>query len=201
MSYNGLGNSWLMKQILAKLLENMSGKLINYTTLAREINVTVDTIRRWVGILDQMYYLYLVRPWFLNVPKSLRKQPKIYLWDWSILNDKGARNENFVASHLMKAVHFWNDNGFGDYDLYYLRDKMKREVDFLITRKNFPWILIEVKSSKNKSISPSLHYYRDILQPEFAFQIDFESDYYQRDCFSKVGVEKVPALTFLSQLV
>ncbi len=188
-------------QILASLLENMSGQLINYSTLAREINVTVDTIRRWIGILDQMYYLYLVRPWFRNVPKSLRKQPKIYLWDWSILNDKGARNENFVASHLLKAVHFWNDIGFGDYDLYYLRDKMKREVDFLITKQSQPWILIEVKSSVSKTISPALHYYTEILKPEFSFQINFDSDVDNRDCFSINEPAKVPALTLLSQLV
>lgn len=188
-------------EILAKLLENQSGQLINFSSLAKEINVTVDTIRRWIRILDQMYYIFIVRPWFNNVPKSLRKQPKIYLWDWSVIKDKGSRYENFVASHLLKAVHYWNDSGLGDYGLYYLRDKEKREVDFVITRQNQPWMIIEVKSSYHKSISSSLHYYKEILNPEFMFQISFDSDYEDTDCFSQSEKVKFPVLTFLSQLV
>jgi len=188
-------------EILAKLLESMSGQLINFTTLSREINVSVDTIRRWIGTLDQMYYLFSVKPWYKNVPKSLRKQPKIYLWDWSILDDKGARNENFVASHLLKAVQFWNDSGLDDYGLYFLRDKMKREVDFLVTKKNIPWMLVEVKSSERSSISSNLHYYKNLLKPEYSFQINFDSSYIERDCFSINEPIKVPVSTFLSQLI
>ena len=45
-----------------------------------------------------------VRPWHRNVPKSLRKQPKVFLWDWSMVDDVGARNKNLVAAHLLKAV-------------------------------------------------------------------------------------------------
>lgn len=58
----------------------------------------------------------------------------LFLWDWSLVVDEGARRENLVASRLLKAVHGWTDLGLGDYDLYYPRDKAKREVDFLVTR-------------------------------------------------------------------
>jgi len=188
-------------EILAKLLESMTGQLINYTTLARQINVSVDTIKRWIGTLDQMYYLFSIRPWYKNVPKSLRKQPKIYLWDWSVLDDKGAKYENFIASHLLKAVQFWNDYGFDDYGLYFLRDKMKREVDFLVTKKNTPWMLVEVKSSKSSNVSSNLHYYNNLLKTKYCFQINFDSLFIERDCFSLNGPVKVPVSTFLSQLV
>jgi predicted AAA+ superfamily ATPase len=50
----------------------------------------------------------------------LLKEPKLYLWDWSLVDDEGHRHENLVASHLLKAVHFWTDRGFGEYGLYYL---------------------------------------------------------------------------------
>lgn len=69
-----------------------------------------------------------------------------------------------MASHLLKAVHFWTDTGLGSYDLYYLRDKEKREVDFLITKDNKPWILLEVKASENKSLSPNLLYFQEQVQ-------------------------------------
>ena len=46
------------------------------------------------------------------------------------VEDAGARSETFVACHLLKAVEGWNDVGLGRFDLGYLRDKEKREVDF-----------------------------------------------------------------------
>ena len=77
-----------------------------------------------------MHYGFMARPWFKNVAKALRKEPKWFLRDWSGLADDGARAETFVASPLLKAVEGWTDLGLGDFELRYLRDKQKREVDF-----------------------------------------------------------------------
>jgi len=74
-------------QVLADILSQEVGSLINYSKLARDINVSVDTIRRWVNILDSIYYLFIVKPYSRNVRKSLIKNPKIYLWDWSAIQD------------------------------------------------------------------------------------------------------------------
>ncbi len=188
-------------EILAELLRNQSGALVNFSSLARDINVSVDTIRRWVTTLESLYYCFIIRPWFTNVPKSLRKQPKVYLWDWSMVLDTGARNENFVASHLLKAVHLWTDAGFGDYNIHFLRDKQKREVDFLITRDGRPWFLVEVKSSATSHLSKSLVYFKETLGLEHAFQIDLRSPFVEEDCFAIKRPIKVPAATLLAQLV
>ncbi len=48
-------------------------------------------------------------------------------------------------SHLLKACHTWIDFGLGDFRLWYLRDREKREVDTLITRDNSPWLMVEIK--------------------------------------------------------
>ena len=56
-----------------------------------------------------------------------------------------ARFENLVACHLLKTCHYWTDTGEGKFDLFFLRDKEKREIDFLITREGKPWLPIEVK--------------------------------------------------------
>ena len=90
-------------ELLAILLKNQSGQLTSYSSLARKVRVSVDTIRRWITILESMYYCYSVRPWTKNVTRSLLKEPKYYLWDWSQCADPGAQNENFIASHLLKA--------------------------------------------------------------------------------------------------
>ncbi len=187
--------------MLAELINYQCGQLINYSSLAAVLNVSPDSIRRWIDLLEHLYFVFTIRPWYKNIPKTLRKQPKIFLWDWSLIREEGARNENFVASHLLKAVHFWNDAGFGQFGLYFLRDKNKREVDFLIVKDNIPWILVEVKSANNKSISPSLHYFSNLLNVEHSFQLYFSHDFAEMDCFSVRTPVRVPVALFLSQLV
>jgi hypothetical protein len=48
---------------------------------------------------------------------------------------------------LLKACDYWNDAGEGDFKLYYMRNKEKQEIDFLIVRDNNPWLPVEVKLS------------------------------------------------------
>jgi len=188
-------------EVLAELLAANAGQLASYSSLASNVQVAVDTIRRWIAALEALFYCFSVRPWFKSVPKSLRKQPKIYLWDWSLLDNEAARRENFVASHLLKAVHWWTDLGLGTFGLHYLRDKAKREVDFLVVRDGKPWFLVEVKSTDRGSVSPALSYYLEQTGAEHAFQIAFDLDYVDRDCFEARGPLIVPASTLLSQLV
>lgn len=188
-------------QILAELLRQQAGSLMNYSSFAKKINVSIDTIRRWIEVLKSFYYCFTLRPWSKNISRSLLKEPKIFMWDWSLVNDKGARVENFIASHLLKAVHFWTDRGFGDYELHFLRDKEKREVDFLISKDGEPWILVEAKSSPNSGISKSLYHFKEMTKAKFAFQVVFKMDYVDRNCFSSEDPLIVPARTFLSQLI
>jgi len=188
-------------QVLAKILQYQASQSVNYSNLANEINVSVDTVCRWIATLESLYYCFSVRPWFRNIPKSLRKQPKIFLWDWSGIKNDGARHENFVASHLLKAVHWWTDIGLGEYHLYYLRDKEKREVDFLVTRDDIPWFLVEVKTSGKQSLNKNLFYFQKKTGAQHAFQVAFDLEFIAQDCFSVKKPVIVPATTFLSQLV
>jgi predicted AAA+ superfamily ATPase len=133
--------------------------------------------------------------------RSLIKEPKMYLWDWSLVDDPGSRYENFISAHLYKAVHFWTDVGLGNYGLYFLRDKEKREVDFLVTKDNKPWFLVEAKSSNKLGISKNLYYYQEQIKAKHAFQVTMDMDYINIDCFSYTKPTIIPATTFLSQLV
>ena len=188
-------------EVLGELLANRAGQLLNYSALANDINTSVDTVRRWIVTLESLFYCFTLRPWFRNVPKSLRKQPKVYLWDWSLVADPGARRENLVASHLLKAVHWWTDSGLGTFELCYLRDKAKREVDFVVVRDGEPWFLVEVKSSSRREINPSLRHFHSVLGTSNAFQVSFDLDFVDADCFAVAGPLRVPADTLLSQLV
>jgi len=188
-------------ELLAETLKHQTGQLTNYSNLAKKVRVSVDTLRRWIRILESLYYCFTLQPWSKNVPRSLLKQPKVYLWDWSLIKDLGARSENFIASHLLKSVHWWTDNGFGEYGLYFLRDKDKREVDFLVTRNYKPWFLVEVKVEQSRSINKDLFYFQEKLRVPHAFQAAFSMEFVSTDCFSANKPSIVPVKTLLSQLI
>jgi len=188
-------------QLLAEILQEEASHALNYSVLAAKIKVSAPTLQRWIELLKNLYFCFTLQPWSKNLSRSLIKEPKIYLWNWSLIEDSGARLENFVASHLYKAIQFWTDRGMGDYGLYYLRDKDKREVDFLITKNRKPWFLVEAKSSGHQGISRWLYYYQEKLNVPHAFQIGFDLPYVDKDCFAHKEPIIVPAKTFLSQLI
>ena len=186
---------------MARLLADRSGQQLVFGNLARQIRVSEDTVRRWTATFCDLHLGFLVRPWHRNVTRSLRKEPKWYLRDWSSLRDPGARAETLVACHLLKAVEGWTDLGLGDFELGYLRDKEKREVDFVVVRDGDPWFLVEVKSGE-APLSPSLKHFQDQIGAPFAFQVELGMNYVDRDLFARPGRPLiVPARTFLSQLL
>ncbi|OLB20239.1 MAG: hypothetical protein AUH15_12080 [Acidobacteriales bacterium 13_2_20CM_55_8] len=187
-------------ETLMQLLAEQSAQQLIYSNLAREIQVSVDTVKRWVDLLARLHYGFMVRPWFRNVAKALRKEPKWFQRDWSGLADDGARAETLVACHLLKAVEGWTDLGFGDFELRYLRDKQKREVDFLVVKDHKPWFLVEVKLSET-SLSPSLAHFQAQTKAAHAFQLVVNLGYQPADCFRVHRPVVVPARTLLSQLL
>lgn len=188
-------------EMLAAIIKEQTGQLINLSNLASKISVSVNTIKRWLQTLENFYFCFLIKPWSKNITRSLIKEPKLYLWDWSGIENKGARAENFIASHLYKACQFWTDRGLGEYRLYFIRDKEKREVDFLVTKNRKPWFLVESKLSNNSSMNENLYRFQKQIKAEHAFQVNFNEPFVDVDCFSRKDPVIVPATTFLSQLV
>ncbi|MEK7655034.1 MAG: AAA family ATPase [Pseudomonadota bacterium] len=188
-------------EMLATLLIQRAGNLVNYTNLSKQLMVSDQTIRRWCQVLESIYFCYFLQPWSININRSLVKEPKVYLWDWSLCIDTGAQFENMVISHLLKSVHYWNEQGFGEFGLYFLRDKDQREIDLLVTRDGKPWILVETKVSDTRHLSPQLRYFQEQTKAPFAFQVVKDMPYIDRSCFEKPGIFIVPAQTFLSQLL
>ncbi len=187
-------------EALAEILSKRSGEQIVYANLAKQIQVSPHTAKAWIEILVAGYLGFLVRPYHANISKALRKEPKWFLRDWSGLSDRGSRAETFIACHLLKAVEFWTDTGEGSFELRYIRDKQKREVDFVVLRENKPWILVEVKQSEPR-LTPSLAYFQQATGAEHAFQVVLDLEYEAIDCFAYRRPVVVPARTLLSQLV
>ena len=114
--------------------------------------------------------------------------------------DRATRSETIAACHLLKAVDAWTDLGYGHFELFYLRDKQKREVDFLVSRDGQPWFIAEVKAS-DTHLSASLGHYQRVTGAPHAFQVVFGEPFVNADCFARRDPVVVPARTFLSRLV
>jgi len=189
-------------ETLAELLSARVSGGISYAGLANDLQVAPDTAKDWCGLLESLYETFSVRPWFANVANSLRKQPKIYFWDWSSVADMGMRNENFIASQLLKSVQWWCDSGIGNFGLYYVRDKQQREVDFLVTKDKTPYLLVEAKSSMREEISASLGYFQEVLRVPYALQVGIDGESSGIDPFGYPNrAIKISAADFLPILI
>ena len=189
-------------QTLGTILGERVGSNVNYSSLAADLAVTGDTVKLWIGLLESVYFCFAVHPWSKHVANAIRKQPKLYLWDWSTIADEGARNENFLASHLLKNVQWWTDSGLGRFDLHYIRDKQQHEVDFLISRENEPFMLVEGKTSMKEPMSPMLGYFQKHLKVPYAFQVALTGARSGVDLMGYKGEAiKISAIDFLGQLI
>lgn len=186
--------------MLERLLTDRSGEQLVYSSLAREVRVSENTIRSWVGTLCSLHHGFVVRPWSKSLTGTLRKEPRWYLRDWSGVTDPGKRFETLCACHLLKAVEGWTDLGFGEFELRYIRDRQGREVDFVVVRDGRPWFLAEAKLSDTR-LTPALRSYHEKTGAPHAFQIVAELPFVDADAFVPTGPVVVPARTLLSQLL
>lgn len=185
--------------VLSLLLEEKASGQLSYSSLREDIGSSHDSITRWIGILETLYYCYRIRPYSKSIKNSIKKEPKLYLYDWARVEDEGARFENLIAGHLLKNVQLWTDAAIGEFDLFYVRDKQKREVDFLVTKNKKPWLLLEVKS-QNSTITPALSYYNNLLKPDFCFQLVKNIKHERGKSMAHPGIQVVTAERFLGAL-
>lgn len=135
-------------ETLVELLRRSVGSTISYDSLGRDLQVSPHTVKHWISMLESLYILFVVTPYSRNIARSLLKAPKVYFYDTGfVTDDPGARFENAVACALLKRLHFLEDTAGEKCSLQYVRDKEKREVDFLTIRDGIPELLIETKVS------------------------------------------------------
>lgn len=152
------------------LLPERVGSPLSINALSGDLRVTFPTVSNWLSALARLYYLFEIRPFSGHLARTLRREGKVYLFDFGEVGEPGSRFENSVALHLLKTVDAWNDWGFGDFSLHYVRDKEHREVDFLITQSRRPFCLVECKLA-DTALAPSLVYFRDAMKPKWSFQV------------------------------
>ena len=143
---------------LADMLPSRVGSPLSINNLSVDLGVDHKTTEHWLQILEAMYVSFRVAP--LGAPRirALKRAQKLYLWDWSAVDDAGARFENLVGAQLLKYCHFVEDTEGWPMELRYLRDTDGREVDFVVVRKQKPLFAVECKIS-DRHVDPALSYF------------------------------------------
>ena len=143
---------------LLQALAHQSGQLTNFTQIGGQIGMDDKTTRKYMGILEQLFLVQRVSPWFRNELKRLIKTPKLHFVDSGLLatllaltteqiaKDRstfGAVLETFVFAEVMKQTT-WSDEG---YTLHHYRDKDQDEVDIVVEDEHGALVGVEVKAS------------------------------------------------------
>lgn len=158
-------------RMLLELLRTKVGSPLSYSSLARDLQIAPNTVKKYVAILEGLYIIFLVRPFHRRLARAILKEPKVYFYDTGyVKGDPGARLENACAAALLKHVHFLHDTKGRNIDLQYVRTKEGREVDFAVVQDERPVWLVEVKRG-DAAPAASLAYFRDAFKPERSYQL------------------------------
>lgn len=180
---------------LAEELPNRVGSPLSINSLAHDIEADFKTIKRWLIILSSLYYSYQIAPFGAAKIRAVKKEQKLFLWDWSQIEDPGVRFENMVGSHLLKYCHYLEDVEGYKMELRFLRDTDKREVDFVVLKNKKPLFAVECKYGE-KSVSPHLFYFKDRTSIPHFYQVHLGKVHRQID--QKISL--MPFETFCKEI-
>ncbi|MDY0297913.1 MAG: ATP-binding protein [Acidobacteriota bacterium] len=148
-------------EILLETLRERVGSPLSYKSLAEDLEVSPNTVKKYVRILESLFIVFLVHPYATNIARSILKEPKLYFFDTGMVKgDTGIRFENMVALALLKHVTALADYRGESAGLHYLRTKDGREVDFCLVRNNKVEQIIECKLTSTK-LDRNLVYFAD----------------------------------------
>lgn len=164
-------------ELLIDALPERVGSQLSIKSLQEDLEVSPNTVSRWIEVLETIYYCYRILPYGNSKIKAIKKTQKLYLWDWAELNDPGSKFENLVASHLLKYCHFLEDTEGYRMELRYIRDVELREIDFVVLKDKKPIFAVECKTGE-KQISKSIKYFSDRLPIPKFYQIHLGSKEY-----------------------
>lgn len=182
-------------ELLAEELPNRVGSPLSVKKLKELLQVAHETVERWLKIFERMYYCFRVPPYGPPRVRAVKKEQKLYLWDWSVVPESGPRFENFVASQLLKYCHFMEDTEGLRMDLRFLRDTDKREVDFVVLKEGNPLFAVECKTGE-RDIHPSLYYFKERTQIPNFYQVHQGIKDYE-----KKGIRMLPVHTLCKELL
>ena len=145
-------------QTFMKSCAGMTGQMLNLSTLAVELGISVPTAKSWLSVLEASFAVFILRPYYRNFQKRLVKTPKLYFYDTGLACyllgiqspeqydnyfQKGALFENWVISELAKKRFHRGQRP----EMYFWQDKSMREIDCIL-EENTLVKAVEIKAGK-----------------------------------------------------
>ncbi|MCM8831836.1 MAG: ATP-binding protein [Candidatus Omnitrophica bacterium] len=141
IEFLNIKNPYSALDILKFLAFNV-GKIINYSEICTVNHIDINTLKRYLNILNETFITAFILPFYTNKNKEIVKAPKVYFYDMGTRNyflkdftdfnsrvDNSFLIENYIFSELIKKSDFLTQ-------IKFWRDKNGREVDFIIEREN-----------------------------------------------------------------
>ncbi len=161
-------------EALYAVLPSKVGSPLSIESLREDLGVAYNTVRNWLRIFQRFYLIFQIPTWTPRVVRAIRKERKCYLLDCAGIDDPAGRFENMIAIELYRAVTCWNDMGYGDFSLHFVKNREGQEVDFLIAEGRKPRLLVEAKLSDDRPAAALRKFQGQLSVP--AVQLVNESD-------------------------
>ena len=184
-------------ELLVLRLPELVGSPLSVNALREDLQLSHKTVDGWLKVLERLYAIFRLSPFGAPRVRAVKKEQKHYHFDWSLVPSDAARFENLVGSHLLKWVHFEQDARGLDLDLRYFRDTDGREVDFVITDRRRPRLLVECKWG-DADVDRSLRYLKARFPEADAWQVSATG---RKDYLTPEGIRVSPVLALLNRLV
>jgi len=144
-------------QRFLKLCAARVGNVLNYASLARDCDISPNTAKSWLSILESSYIIKLLQPYYKNFNKRVIKAPKIYFYDPGLVCALlGIRTAQELYTHPMRGPLFetlvlselykYHYNQGLEAPLYFWRDVQGHEIDCIIERSFDQLVAVEIKS-------------------------------------------------------
>jgi hypothetical protein len=183
-------------ELLLEALPERVGAPLSIRNLQEDLQVAHETVSRWLTLFEHVYLTYRIAPYGAPRIKALRKEQKLYFWDWSVIEAPGARLENMLASLLLKYCHYIEDSEGYRMELRYLRDKEKREVDFVVLKEHKPLFAVECKSGE-QALSQHVSYFAERTPIPKFYQVHLRTQDYEQ---LKGKVRVLPLASFCREI-
>lgn len=125
-------------ELLCDRLGAVAGGIVSLNSLRKDLEVAFETVRSWIAILERLEAVFRVAPYGPPRIRTVKKEAKLYFWDWARAESEAARFENLIALHLLRLVHWARDVEGEPLELRDFRTRMGHEVDFLLLRRRRP---------------------------------------------------------------
>ena len=156
--------------LLLEALPDRVGSPLSIRSLKEDLQVSHQSIENWIQILENLYMVFRIPPYGSPQIRTVKKEQKLYFFDWAAITNESIKFENLVASHLLKYCHYQEDVNGDDMELRFLRDTDKREVDFVVLKNKKPVFAVECKTG-DKSFSSHLKYFKERTPIPLWFQV------------------------------